>query len=85
MQSGKAKTRAWVLEFEPRFANRPDPLMGWSGGGETQGQVTLHFATRDEAVAYATRCGLDCVVVPPQAPKLRLKTYADNFRFDRTQ
>ena len=84
MQSGKAKTREWVLDFEPRLARRPDPLMGWSGGGDTQGQVTLFFATSDEAVAYAQRCGVDHVVAAPHAPKLRLKTYADNFRFDRT-
>ena len=28
MQSGKAKTKDWVLEFEPASARRSDPLMG---------------------------------------------------------
>ena len=28
MQSGKAKTHDWMLEFEPADARRQDPLMG---------------------------------------------------------
>ena len=32
MQSGKARTGEWVLQFESRAAKRPDPLTGWSGG-----------------------------------------------------
>ena len=29
MQSGRAKTNSWVLEFEPAEARRADPLMAW--------------------------------------------------------
>ena len=29
-QSGKAKTKDWLLEFEPSSARLPDPLMGWA-------------------------------------------------------
>jgi hypothetical protein len=86
MQSGKGKTKDWVLDFDPARARRPDPLMGWSGGGDTRSmQVSLRFATREEAEAYAKRHGIDYAVVPPAAPKLKLKTYADNFRYDRAQ
>jgi hypothetical protein len=60
--------------------------MGWSGGGDTRSmQVSLRFAAREEAEAYAQRHGIDYAVVPPAAPKLKLKTYADNFRYDRVQ
>jgi hypothetical protein len=41
MQQGRAKTKAWVLEFEPAKALRPDNLMGWAGGGDTNRQVRL--------------------------------------------
>ncbi|HEX8642555.1 MAG TPA: NADH dehydrogenase ubiquinone Fe-S protein 4 [Allosphingosinicella sp.] len=69
----------WVLEFESKTARRPDPLTGWSGGSDTQNQVTLVFATLDEAVAYAGREGVDVHIVPATTKKLRLQSYADNF------
>jgi len=83
MQSGKAKTRDWVLEFEPQAAKRPDALMGWSGSTDTLGQVRLSFATREEAESYAKRAGLAIAVAAPHDPKLKLRAYADNFRYER--
>ena len=80
MQSGKARTGEWVLEFESRAAKRPDPLTGWSGGADTQEQVKLTFPSLEAAKAYADREGIDCHVVPAGQPKLRLQAYADNFR-----
>ena len=83
MQSGKAKTRGWILEFEPSAAQIADPLMGWAGSTDTRGQVQLAFATRAEAEAYANRVGLDAVVAAPHDAKLKLRAYSDNFRYDR--
>ena len=83
MQSGKANTREWTLEFEPRDAKRLDPLMGWAGSSDTLGQVSLHFTTRDEAIAYANKHGIDFELEMPHTSKLKPKSYADNFRFDR--
>ena len=81
MQSGKARTGRWVLEFESRSPRRPDPLMGWSGGADTQTQVRLTFPTLEAAKAYAEREGIEGVhVIPPTPPKLQLQSYADNFR-----
>lgn len=80
MQSGKARTDEWVLEFEQSEARKPDPLMGWTGSGDTQAQVVLTFPTRDEAQAYADRYGIPARVhaTPPKA--LKIQAYADNFR-----
>ena len=80
MQSGKARTGEWILEFESRAAKRPDPLTGWSGGADTQEQVKLTFPSLDAARAYAEREGIDFHVVPAGKAKLRLQAYADNFR-----
>ena len=85
MQSGRAKTHAWVIEFLPTTARHPDALMGWSGGGDTQTQVKLTFENRDEAITYAQRAGLDYEVELPQARRVKPKAYADNFRFGRIE
>ena len=80
MQSGKARTDEWVLEFESRRPKRPDPLTGWSGGAETQEQVKLTFPSVEAAQAYAERNDVDYHLVPPALPKLKLQSYADNFK-----
>jgi hypothetical protein len=80
MQSGKAHTDDWVLQFESHRAQEPDPLTGWSGGGDTQAQVTLTFPSLDAAKAYADRYAIAYHLVPPPTKKLRLQSYADNFR-----
>jgi len=80
MQSGRARTQTWVLEFESARAKRPDPLTGWAGGAETQEQVILTFPTLEAALAYAARNGIDAHVIPPEQATLKLQAYADNFR-----
>ena len=52
MQSGRAKTHKWVLEYEPASRRDPDPLMGWSSARDTLNEVQLRFDTLEEALAY---------------------------------
>jgi hypothetical protein len=85
MQSGKANTREWVLEFEPSSARLSDPLMGWTVSTDMNGQVRLMFDTREEAVAYAQRHGIAFEVLTPKAAKKIVKAYADNFAFTRRE
>ena len=80
MQSGKALTDQWILEFAPAEAKVPDPLMGWAGSGDTQTQVVLTFASREEASAYAQRYGIAARVAATPVKRLKLQAYADNFR-----
>ncbi len=83
MQSGKANTHAWELEFAPASARAPDPLMGWTTSTDTNGQVKLLFNDLDEAVAYARRHGIPFEVLPDRVPRKIIKAYADNFAFNR--
>ena len=83
MQSGRAGTQDWVLEYEPAVPRRPDPLMGWIGSSDTQAQVRLRFSTRDEAVAYAEKNGIAYDLELPQVRRIKPKAYADNFRYGR--
>ena len=80
MQSGKARAGEWVLQFESKRPIRPDPLTGWSGGSDTQSQVTLTFPTLEAARAYAEREGIIYHFVPPAEVRLKIQSYADNFR-----
>ncbi|MDR6787540.1 hypothetical protein J2Y58_000881 [Sphingomonas sp. BE138] len=80
MQSGKARTDHWQLEFEPGEPKRPDPLTGWAGSGDTRDQIRLSFPTCEAAVAYAEAQGLAYAVIPTPTKTLKLQSYADNFR-----
>ena len=79
-QSGKARAGRWLLEFERSEPLRPDPLTGWAGSGDTNTQVRINFATRDEAIAYAERHGIAYHLVPAQPVSMKIQAYADNFR-----
>lgn len=80
MQSGKAKTRVWLLEFVRNLPMRPDALMGWTTMSETvPQQLHLKFKTREEAVAYAEAKGIIFEVREPNAPHVGAKAYAENF------
>ncbi|NRA29940.1 MAG: ETC complex I subunit [Parvularculaceae bacterium] len=84
MQSGKAKSAAWVLEFDPEFAKRVDPLMGWTSSSDTQStQVRLTFESKEQAVAYAKNHGIPHQVFEPTSGKRTLKAYSDNFTSNR--
>ncbi|MBM6577425.1 ETC complex I subunit [Microvirga sp. SRT01] len=80
MQSGKARTDLWQLEFEPSEAKHPDPLTGWAGSGDTREQLRLFFPTAEAAVAWCEREGHESVVIPAPQKMLKLQAYADNFR-----
>lgn len=80
MQSGNARAGEWVLQFESHRPHVPDPLTGWSGGGDTQAQVTIAFPTMEAALAYAERNRIAAHVVPPAERRLKLQAYADNFK-----
>jgi hypothetical protein len=79
-QSGKANAGTWLLEFERQEPQRPDPLTGWNGSGDTNPQVRMNFATKDAAIAYCDKHGLGYHVVPAAPVRLKIQTYADNFR-----
>lgn len=79
-QSGRANSGLWVLEFERSEPQLPDPLTGWNGSGDTNPQVRITFRSKEEAVAYAKRRGIDFHLVPAAPVKLKIQAYSDNFR-----
>lgn len=83
MQSGKAKTKFWLLEFlsAPNFFK--DELTGWTGSTNTLLQVKLKFQTKHEAIQYAQHHKIELFIEEPKLMHLHPKAYSNNFRFDR--
>ncbi|TPJ49612.1 NADH dehydrogenase ubiquinone Fe-S protein 4 [Mesorhizobium sp. B2-6-4] len=87
MTSGRARPRGWRLVFERRAAPVIEPLMGYTGSGDTLTQVELDFPTLQAAIDYAPRQGLAYTVqggpvaekssVQPSEAERRLQAGAD--------
>ena len=78
-QSGRRKTKEWLVEFEPRSRKEADRLIGWVGSDDMDQQVRLRFPTKEAAIAYCKREDLAYQVFEPRQRVVRPKAYADNF------
>jgi hypothetical protein len=83
MQSGTAKTKDWVLDYEPERPREIEPLMGWTSSGDMRSQVRLRFDTEEEAIAYCERHGIPYELSRAKAPARHGLSYSDNFAFKR--
>ena len=83
MQSGRGKSKDWVLVHEPAAPRGIEPLMGYTSTTDTRAQVRLTFETLDEAESYARANGIPYTVQPPHTPVPKRSNYSDNFRADR--
>ena len=83
MQSGRAMTREWQLDYEPEQPRSVEPLMGWTSSGDMRQQVRLSFDTKEEAVAYCERAGIPYQIAESKQPARRTMSYSDNFAFNR--
>jgi len=78
MQSGKNKTKNWILEFERKNTSN-DHLMNWISSDDTQSQVKLTFDSKGEAIKYAEKNNIKFEIIEPKKSKTVIKSYADNF------
>jgi len=85
MQSGKAKTHKWVLEFDQASPRKIDPVMGYTSSGDMRQQIKMSFETQEQAEAYANKHGIDYRVIPPKEAVRQTVSYTDNFRYNRQQ
>ncbi len=79
MQSGRGKITTWRLEFDLSAARDIEPLMGWTSATDMRQEVAMDFPTREAAIAYCERNGIDYQVREPKKRKVWVRTYADNF------
>jgi len=85
MQSGKAKTQEWRLDYELEQPRAVEPLMGWTSSGDMKQQISLRFDTKEEAIAYCERKGISYQVIEPKESIRRPVAYADNFSYRRSE
>ena len=83
MQSGKAKTKHWVLEYVQPKARFRDAVMGWNGATQTLSQVRLQFDCLEDAISYASRHDVEYYIAPVHKQKFIPKSYAANFSYDK--
>jgi hypothetical protein len=81
MQSGRGRTRDWVLEYELETARRPEPLMGWTSSGDTLNEVVMKFESREAAIAFAESRGIAFTLEPENIRKVKPRSYLDNFKY----
>jgi len=65
--------------MEPEDRKIIDPLCGWSGSGDTAQQVQLRFPTKEAAMGYAAKNGIEARISTPKSRIIIPKSYADNF------
>jgi ETC complex I subunit-like protein len=83
MQSGKGKSKDWVLVHEQAAARSIEPLMGYTSATDTRQQLKLSFDTLEAAEAYAQKNGIPYSVQPAHEATPKRVSYPDNFRSDR--
>lgn len=83
MQSGKGKSRQWVLVHDSETPRSIDPLMGYTSSSDTRQQIKLSFDTLEAAEAYAQKNGIAYTVQPAHEATPKRVSYPDNFRSDR--
>ncbi len=78
MQSGRGKTKKWILSFETKNT-KTNPLMGWESGEDTLSEVILEFSSKEKAINYAKKNNILYQVIEPKKSNFIIKSYADNF------
>jgi len=78
-QSGKGNNK-WVIEFVSKSPKTIDPLMGWKGSSDMNEEVKMTFSSKENAIKFAEKNNLDYKVYEPQARKLIIRSYSDNFK-----
>lgn len=85
MQSGKGKTKKWLLEFETADPLIAEPLMGWVESYDMSQELQLSFSSLSKAIDFAIGNGLSYTVYNRCKISTKPKTYAFNFTCPRVR
>ena len=65
MQSGRGKTKDWILRYITKDSN-VNPLMGWESTDDMMGEVVLKFSSKEQAIEYAKKNNINFEVIEPK-------------------
>ncbi len=82
-QSGLSKFKHWIVEFPKDNNLGSEPLMGWQKSDNTRKQVQLQFDTLQQALLYVEKNKLDYILINEKEKKFKIKSYSDNFKYNR--
>ncbi len=85
MQSGRAGTDEWIVQFELEQVKILDAGMQWKTQPNTNRLLRMRFSTMAEAENWAKAQGHSYHILLPRERKIKPKAYADNFSYQRTQ
>ncbi|KAF6173080.1 hypothetical protein GIB67_010000 [Kingdonia uniflora] len=82
-QQGSGKLGKWKINFmsTQKWEN---PLMGWTSTGDPYanvGEAGFYFDNEEAAKSFVKRHGWEYVVKKHHTPVLKVKAYADNFKW----
>ena len=78
MQSGRAKTKKWILKFKDKKPGI-NPLMGWESSNDTYSEIKMEFSTKELAIEYSKKNNIDYELIESKNRKIIKKSYSDNF------
>ena len=79
MQSGKANSNKWILEYMPSDRKVADPLTGWAGSCDTDQQIKLQFDNLQAAQTYCKDNDIAHDILATPHKRLKIQSYSDNF------
>ena len=79
MQSGKKNTQKWLMLPIEGNIRSINPLTGWTSASNTTSQFKYEFATKEEAINFATKSKFEFEVEEPHLPDVKPKSYTSNF------
>ncbi len=82
MQSGRAKDKNWLLEYELESARVPEDLIGWVSSSDTLNQVRIPFKNKSAAIAFAEGKNWLYTVQESKKRQIKPRNYIDNFKYE---
>lgn len=82
MQYGTAYTKCWKIDFDSK-KRYESWLMGWTSSMDPLSNTSLTFATKEAAIDFCERNNFHWFVEEQPERKVRKKTYAENFSWDK--
>ena len=84
-QSGRYKTHFWYLKSDDFLMYEEDIMTGWKGNTPPISKTKLKFSSLDSAITFAKSKNYEYKVLNNSNPKIKIKSYAENFRYNRNK